>query len=179
MAAENANSGAANAAEKSVGMAQLDLSTWASQIFWLVITFGVLYFILARFILPKIDQGLTNRGDRIADDLNEAARMNRDAQQAEADYVQSVEDAKAKARNISETTRKSVEAELELEAAASEAEFDRKQEEADARIAKIKAEALSNVDDVAAETVQAIFEKFTSAKISKAAITSAVSGAKG
>lgn len=180
MAAETAYSDGTQTAEAaSSGLPQFAFETWASQIFWLAITFGVLYFILARFILPKIDQGLTNRGDRIADDLNEAARMNRDAQQAEADYIQSVSDAKAKAQNISETTRKSVEAELAVEAAETEADFERKQEEADARIAKIKASALSKVDEVAADTVQAILEKFTTAKITTPAIKSAVSNVKG
>ncbi len=178
MAAEKAHSDGTHAAETTGGMAQLDLSTWTSQIFWLVITFGALYFIVSRFILPKIDQGLTNRGDRIADDLNDAARMNSEAQQAELDYEQAVSDARAKGHNISETTRKSVEAELEAEAAESEAEFARKQAEADARIAAVKASALAKVDDVAAETVQAILEKFTTSKVTKAAIKSAVSSAK-
>ncbi len=165
-------------AETAGGMAQLDVSTWAGQIFWLVITFGLLYFVLSRFILPKIDQGLTNRGDRIADDLNDAARMNRDAEQAEADYIQSVNDAKAKAHNISETTRKSVEAELEAESAETEAQFERQQQEADARIAAIKTSALSNIDEIATETTQAILEKFTAGKISKPAIKAAILGSK-
>jgi len=180
MAAETAiNDGTYAAETASSGLPQFAFETWASQIFWLVITFGVLYFILSKFILPKIDQGLTNRGDRIADDLNEAARMNREAQQAELDYTQAVNDAKAKAHNISETTRRSVETELAAEAEESEAAFARKQAEADARIAAVKAQALSNVDDVASETVQAILDKFTTAKITKSSITSAVSSAKG
>jgi len=83
------------------------------------------------------------------------------------------------AHNISETTRRSVETELAAEAEESEAAFARKQAEADARIAAVKAQALSNVDDVASETVQAILDKFTTAKITKSSITSAVSSAKG
>lgn len=179
MAAENAHSDMAHAAEKSGGMAQLDVSTWASQIFWLVITFAVLYFVLAKFILPKIDEGLTNRGDRIADDLEEAARMNQEAQQAELDYQQAMADAKAKAHNISETTRKSVDAEIEADIAEAEAEFARKQSEADARIAKVKAAGLAKVDDVALETVAAILDKVAGVKVTSAAIKTAVSSAKG
>lgn len=179
MAAETAYDGAKTAAESSAGMAQLDYSTWASQIFWLVITFGILYVVLARFILPKIDQGLTNRGDRIADDLDEAARMNQQAQQAEADYTQAVADAKAKAHNISETTRKSVDAEIEAEVAEAEAEFTRKQADADARITKVKAAAMANVDAVATDTVSAILDKVAGIKVTDAAIKSAVTSVKG
>lgn len=179
MAAENANSGVANAAEKSVGMAQLDLSTWASQIFWLVITFAVLYFVLSKFILPKIEDGLTTRGDRIVDDIDEAARMNQEAKQAEMDYQQAVSDAKAKAHNISETTRKSVEADVEAETSEAEADFARMQDEADARIAKTKATAMANVDGVARDTVAAILDKVAGVKVTEAAVKNAVSAVKG
>jgi len=179
MAANPAHSDGTHSADAaSGGLPQFAFETWTSQIFWLVITFGLLYFVLSRFILPKIDQGLTNRGDRIADDLNDAARMNSEAQQAELDYEQAVSDAKAKGHNISETTRKSVEAEIEAEAAESELEFSRKQADADARIAAIKSQALSNIDDVAADSVQAIIEKFTTSKITPASIKSAVTKAK-
>ncbi|WP_371396185.1 F0F1 ATP synthase subunit B' [Fretibacter rubidus] len=179
MAAETAYSDASDAAGSSGGMAQLDLSTWASQIFWLVITFAVLYFVLSKFILPKIDEGLTNRGDRIADDLEEAARMTQEAQQAELDYEQSMADAKAKAHNISETTRKSVEAEIEADIAKAEEEFARKQSEADTRIAKVKAAGLAKVDEVALDTVSAILDKVAGLKVPASAVKSAVSNVKG
>lgn len=179
MAADTAyKDGTADAASGG-GLPQFAFETWASQIFWLVITFAVLYFILSRFILPKIDQGLTNRGDRIADDLDEAARMNQDAKQAEADFTQAVNDAKAKAHNISETTRKSVDAEIEAEVAEAEAEFARNQAEADARIAKVKASAMAKVDDVANDTVAAILDKVAGISVTPAAVKSAVTSVKG
>jgi len=59
-----------------------------------------------------------------------------------------------------------------------ELEFSRKQADADARIAAIKSQALSNIDDVAADSVQAIIEKFTTSKITPASIKSAVTKAK-
>lgn len=175
MAAENAYAVAAEAVEQSGGMAQLNLSTWTSQIFWLVISFAVLYFVLARFILPKIEDGLTTRGDRIADDIDEAHRMNQEAKQAELDYQQAVSDAKAKAHNISETTRKSVDSEIEAEMVEAEAEFARMQTEADARIAATKAAAMANVDSVAQETVAAVLDKVAGLKVTDAAVKSAVS----
>ena len=79
MAAETPHAEAA-----SGGMPQFAIETWVGQVFWLFLTFGVMYFILSKFILPKIGQGLTDRGDRIADDLDEASRMQQQAAQ-EAD----------------------------------------------------------------------------------------------
>ena len=179
MAAETAYSDGANASGSSGGMAQLDLSTWASQIFWLVISFAVLYFVLSKFVLPKIDEGLTNRGDRIADDLEEAARMTQEAQQAELDYEQAVSDAKAKAHNISETTRKSVDAEIEADILEAEEEFARKQSEAETRIAKVKAAGLAKVDEVARDTVSSILDKVAGLKVPATAVKSAVTKVKG
>lgn len=180
MAAETVHTDGTSAAEAaSSGLPQFAFDTWASQIFWLVITFGVLYFILSKFILPKIDEGLTNRGDRIADDLDEAARMNQEAAQADLDYQQSMSDAKAKAHNISETTRKSVDAEIDAEIEEAEAEFARKQSEADARIAAVKTAGMAKVDEVALDTVSSILDKVAGLKVTPAAVKSAVISTKG
>ena len=180
MAAEKSYDDATKAADAaSGGMPQFAIETWSGQIFWLFLSFGVMYFILSRFILPKIGQGLTDRGDRIADDLDEASRMQQQATQAEADYERALADAKAKAHNISETTRKSIDEELTAEAEASEELFARKQAEADARIRKIKTAALGKIDDVAADTVGEIISKIGGMKASAASVNSAISRVKG
>jgi len=177
MAAEKSYNDASDAA--SGGMPQFAIDTWVGQIFWLFLTFGIMYFILSKFILPKIGQGLTDRGDRIADDLDEASRMQQQATQAQADYEQALADAKAKAHNIAETTRRSVDEELTTEAEAAEEQFTRKQAEADQRIRSIKTAALSKIDDVAADTVGEIIAKLAGVKSSAARVKSAISSVKG
>ena len=174
MAAETPHAEAA-----SGGMPQFAIETWVGQVFWLFLTFGVMYFILSKFILPKIGQGLTDRGDRIADDLDEASRMQQQAAQAQADYEQALADAKAKAHNIAETTRKSVDEELAAEADATDEQFARKQAEADERIRTIKTAALSKIDDVAGDTVGEIIAKLTGVNATAARVKSAISSVKG
>ena len=174
MAAETPHAEAA-----SGGMPQFAIETWVGQVFWLFLTFGVMYFILSKFILPKIGQGLTDRGDRIADDLDEASRMQQQASQAQADYEQALADAKAKAHNIAETTRKSVDEEIAAEAEATDTQFARKQAEADERIRKIKTAALGKIDDVAGDTVSEIISKLTGVKTTPARVKSAISSVKG
>lgn len=180
MAAETKHAeDAAHAAEASGGLPQLDFSTWSSQIFWLVIAFGLLYLVLSLFILPRIREGLTERSDRIADDLDAASRMQKEAEQAIVDYERVVANAKAKAHNIAETTRKSVETDIEAEIADAEAEFASKQAVADERISKIRAEAMAQVDSVAQETAAAIVQKFGQIKPTAAKIKSAIANVKG
>ena len=163
----------------SGGLPQFDLSTWSSQIFWLVITFGLLYFVLAKFILPRIGEGIGERGDRIADDLDAASRMQRDAEQAEVEYGRVMAAAKAKAHNISETTRKAMDDEIAAEVEAAELEFDNKQAIADESIAKVRAGALANIDSVAIETANAVVEKIAKLKLSAVQVKAAISSAKG
>ena len=52
-----------------------DPTYFASQLFWLAISFAVLYFLLSRFVLPRIGGAIEERRDRIADDLDAAASM--------------------------------------------------------------------------------------------------------
>lgn len=179
MAETTHSSDAAYAAKEasSGGLPQFDFSTWGSQIFWLIITFGVLYFVLSKFILPALSTGITERSDRIADDLDAAARMQRDAEQAEADYNEQLSDARAKAHNIAATTRSSVDAEIAAEVEAADADMARQQASNEARIAQMRSEALGNVDTLAQTAVKDIVGKIAGLKPSAAAIKSAVSKA--
>ena len=70
-----------------------DASTFASQILWLVITFGLFYLFMSRVVLPRIASILETRRDRIAQDLNEANRLKDEADQAFATYEQELADA--------------------------------------------------------------------------------------
>ena len=92
-----------------------DPAYFATQIFWLFLTFGILYFLLSKIFLPRIGQTIEERSSRIADDLDAASRMQKEAEEAEKSYERALADAKAKAHNVAETTRQSVDAEIKLE----------------------------------------------------------------
>lgn len=166
MAAETVYDDTAQAA--SGGMPQLDLSTWTSQIFWLVLTFAVLYFALSRFILPGLRDTIGTRTDRIADDLDSATRMKQEAEEAEKAYETSLRDARAKAMNVAESTRQSLDAEIRTELDAADAEADRGAQLAETRIREIKTAALSNIDAVAAEVAGAVVSELTGKSVSDA-----------
>lgn len=172
MAAETAYDDTAQAA--SSGMPQLDLSTWTSQIFWLVLTFAILYFALSRFILPSLRDTISNRSDRIADDLDTAMRMKQDAEEAEKAYETSLRDARAKAMNVAESTRQSLDAEIRTELDAADAEAERESDVAEANIRDIKQAALSNIDAVAADVASAVVKELTGKSITDAKLRAAM-----
>jgi F-type H+-transporting ATPase subunit b len=174
MAAETTYTDAELVAETSAGLPQLDTSTWVGQIFWLIVTFLILYVALSRFILPRLRDTITNRSDRIADDLDSATRMTQDADEAEKAFEQSLRDARAKANNVAESTRQSLDAEITAELTAADAEAEREAEAAEARIRDIKQSALANIDSVAADVAGTLVERVTGKSVTPAAIKAAI-----
>jgi len=161
-----------DAAEKV--FAPFDPTYFPSQIFWLLLSFFTLYFLLSRIFLPRISETLEERSSRIADDLDAASRMQREAEEAEKAYAQALSDARAKAHNVAETTRQSVDAEIEAEREAADAEASRQTEAAEARIRQVRKAALANIESVAGEAAQATVEALTGKKVTLSTIKSAL-----
>lgn len=165
---------AAGGAEGAQTFAPLDTSTFPSQLFWLFLTFGVLLFLLAKVLLPRLGGILEERSNRIADDLDSASRMQREAELAGKAYEQSLGDARAKAHNVAETTRASVTAELEAEMQTADAETAKQMARAETKIQATRATALANVDEIASETAKAVVEHLYTKKINIATVRKTV-----
>jgi F-type H+-transporting ATPase subunit b len=155
-----------------------DHSTFASQLLWLVITFGVFYLLMQRVIVPRVGGILENRHDRIAQDIEEARRLKAEADAAVAGYEKELSAAKAKGTQIASEAREAAKAEAVAERTAVEAELAKKIAQAEANIADVKAKALAEVDTIATETVAAIVEQLTGKSVSAADASAAVSGEK-
>lgn len=154
-----------------------DTSTYASQLLWLVLTFGVFYMLMQKVIVPRVGGILENRHDRIAQDLDEASRLKAEADAAIETYERELSAAKAKAGQIASAARDDAKAKADAERAAIEAELNQKVAAAEARIADIKAKAFAEVDTIAVDTVGSIVEQLIGAKATAADIKAAVSGA--
>ena len=133
-----------------------DSSTFASQILWLAITFGLLYWVISRIAAPRIASILEVRRDRIAGDLAEAERMRGETDAAVAAYEQSLAEAKQKAGVIATETRERVNRDLEARRHGVEADLSTKLADAEAKIGAIKSAAMAEVDAIATETTEAI-----------------------
>jgi len=160
-------------------MPQLDFSTFAPQLAWLVITFVALYLFLGRVALPRIGGIIEQRRDRIADDLDEAARFKAQTDDAIAAYEASLATAKAKASGIAQETRDALGAETDKERIKVEEMLSEKARQAEERIAKTKKQAVANIKEVAAETAQAVVQKLIGAKVTKKSASASVTGVMG
>ena len=155
-------------------MPQLDPSSFASQIFWLIVTFVALYLIMWRVVVPRISDVLEARRERAEDNLAKAETYKKDAEAALAAYDKAIADARAEAHAaVAEATSRMAET-----AAKQEAELARKLGEriaaSEAEIAKAVAAAMGNVQAIATETAAAAAERLLGGKVDAAAVAKAV-----
>lgn len=155
-----------------------DASTYPSQLLWLAITFGLFYLFLKRAALPRIASILEVRRDRIAQDLDQAARMKEEADAAVAAYEQELAEARRKAAAIAQEARDAAKAEAEAERRKVEEALEAKLGEAESRIAGIKSAALADVGAIAEETTGAIVEQLVGGRVDRKALAEAVRAAR-
>ena len=150
-----------------------DSSTYASQVVWLAITFGLFYLFLKRVIVPRLGGILETREARIAGDIEQAAKMKTEADAAIAAYEQELAEARANANTIGQQARDEAKAEAEAKRKSVEEGLEQKLSEAEARVAKIKDAAMKDVGAIAEDTAAAIVSAL-GGKAAKADIASAV-----
>ncbi len=151
-----------------------DSSTFASQILWLAITFGLFYILMAKVVLPRIGGILETRHQKIAGDLEEANRLKADSEAAGAAYEKSLSEARQKAQAIASETRAALGASVEAKRHAAEAGLATKVAEAEVRIADIKAKALGQVDEIAVDTAEALVSSLIGENVGRDDIAAAV-----
>ena len=163
------------AAEPQGGLPQItQTDTYAGQIFWTIVTFGILYLVMSRVVIPRIGNAMEERQDKIDDDLTRAGKLKSEAEQV----IQEYEAALATARNAArETHREAIEA-WNDKAAQREQAFAEKlgsqTSEAEQRIAAAKAEALANLKEVATEISAAATVKLVGSAPGAAEVKKAV-----
>lgn len=147
---------AADEGEEAGGLPQLNTETYASQVFWLLVSFALLYFLCSRLFLPRLGGIIEERRNRIADDFDQAAEHKREAEEAEASYKQSLADAKASAAQIAADTRTQIDAEIREMQAETDAKLEADIAAAETRITEASVKAASTVREAARDTTKAI-----------------------
>lgn len=148
-------------------MPQLDFTSFASQIFWLAITFSILYLIMARTALPKVREVLLNRQTRIEDDLKKAEKLKEEAQLTEADFTSSIINAKDKAAKILGDMRQKVANESEKRHNKLNETFARQTKETEHRIEIIKKEAIQEMMAVSVDLSKEIVKVLIGVDVDK------------
>ncbi|WP_137109980.1 F0F1 ATP synthase subunit B' [Rhodobacter sp. SY28-1] len=166
-------------AGQAVGMPQLDFSTWPNQIFWLLVTLVVIYFVLSKIALPRIGAVLADRKSTITNDLAAAEELKQKAVAAEKAYNDALANARTEAAKIVAQAKAEIQKDLDAATAKADVEIAAKAAESEKSIAEIRdgaAAAVSEVaKDVAAELVAALGGA-ADAKTVTAAVTARLKG---
>jgi F-type H+-transporting ATPase subunit b len=145
-----------------------------SQLFWLALTFVLLYVLMARVALPRIGGILAARSKHIADDLSAAQRFKEQSEAANAAYLNSLADARARAQAMANDTREQQAAQAEAANKKLEAQLHDKLAAAEQSIAATRTAAMGNVAGIAADTAAAIVERLIGAAPAHGDVAAAV-----
>ena len=156
-------------------MPQLDPSTFATQLVWLIITFVILYLILWKSALPRIASILQDRQERIDDDLEKAEKLKKEAEIALEDYQRIVSDGRRKAQEIIREASQKMAIETTQRQNTLTEKLAKNANKAETRIQNAKNEALKNIESVVSDITQATAHRLTGLQISKTESDFAVS----
>lgn len=141
------------------GLPQLNTALYPEQLFWLAISFAVLYVLMSSVALPRVAKTQENRKNVIASEL-EAARLANDAANATVASVdKSLTEARAKAQAHVNEMMFEVANEAATRHAAQEKEISRRLHSAEAEIAVTRDAALASIRASAADLATAVVDK--------------------
>lgn len=155
-------------------MPQLDISTFSTQIVWLVISFSALFMIMWRVAVPRISDALEQRQTRLDDNLNKAAELKKEAEVAIEAYEKSLSEARESAHSAIAEANAMLAAETATKDAELSAQIKTMLSESEASITKATEEAMSNVKVVAEEVATAAAERLLGEKVDAKVVSSAV-----
>ena len=158
-------------------MPQFDPSTFASQIFWLVVTFAALYWVVAKLAVPRVGQVLEQRARVIQDDLDRAMQLKGETDAALAAYESAMSAARGQAGDHMRAMLADVKAVADKRTEEISASVAKQVAEAEARIGKAKQDALASMKTLAGESAAAIVAKLTGLDPDGGAVATAVAAA--
>jgi len=158
-------------------MPQFDPTTFASQIFWLVVTFLALYWVVARIAVPRIGEVINQRTRLVQDDIERAASLKAETDAAIAAYEQSMADARSQAQDHVRAITTEMKAAAEKKTAEVTAAVSAQIAEAEARIGKAKTDALNGLRSIAADTARDVVGKLAALTPDAGTVDAAVASA--
>ena len=161
-------------AAESSGMPQLNPEFWISQIFWLTITFGILYVILSKFILPKISANLEIRKSQILENIEAADKQREDSEIKLKEYEEIISKSKLEARNIYNQTREKALKDINSKKEVIDKQIDDEIIKAEKEINTLRDNAPEKINKIAIEISSEMIQKFIGAEVNNSSISAIV-----
>ena len=161
-------------AAESGGMPQLNPEFWISQIFWLTLTFGILYIVLSKLILPKISANLELRKSQIQDNIEAAEKQRKDSESKLKEYDDIILKSKLEAKNIFKDSREKVIKDINNKKETLENQINEEIKKAEKEIEVVKKSAPEKINKIAIEASSELVKKLIGAEINNSSISAIV-----
>jgi F-type H+-transporting ATPase subunit b len=156
------------------GMPQLDPTYWASQGFWLILIFTLLYLALSKLFIPKIKNSIDDRENRIKDDLDEAQKLKEVAEAKLKEYEISIENAKKDVQKILFESKNKLNSEIQNKKKTFEKEIETEIENAEKEIESFKKESLESISKISEEITSKIIENISGEPMNQSSVKATV-----
>ena len=161
-------------AAESGGMPQLNPEFWISQIFWLTLTFGILYVVLSKLILPKISANLELRKSQIQENIEAAEKQRKSSESKLKEYDDIILKSKLEAKNIFKDAREKVLKNINSKRETLEKQIDEEIKKAEHEINVLKKSAPEKINKIAIETSSELVKKLIGAEVNNSSISAIV-----
>jgi len=162
-------------AAESGGMPQLDPEFWFSQIFWLVITFGILYLVLSKIILPKISDNLETRKSQILENLEFSEKQRNESEAKLKEFDNIILKSKIEAKNLFNESRKKLLDDINSKRQKLEKEIDKEVKIVEVEIDELKKKSPEKINKIAIETSADLINQLIGVNVNNSSITAIVS----
>ena len=160
-------------AEKG-GMPQLDPEFWVSQIFWLIITFGTLFLVLSKFILPKISKNLEQRRLQILENIETAENQREQSEKNIKEFDEIILKSKNKAKEVMLAAREKVVSELTKKKTKLDENLSLEIQNVEKEIIELKLSAPSKINSIASNITNEVVKKLIGTDVNESSISALV-----
>ena len=159
---------------ESGGMPQLNPEFWISQIFWLTLTFGILYIVLSKLILPKISANLELRKSQIQENVEAADKQRESSETKLKEYDNIILKSKLEAKNIFNDAREKVIKDINSKKETLDKQIDVEIQKAEKEIDLLRKSAPEKINKIAIETSSELVKKLIGADVNNSSISAIV-----
>ena len=156
------------------GMPQLDPKYWASQAFWLILIFTILYISIAKFYLPKIKNNLDDREKKIKDGVDDANKFKELSEAKLSEYEKMLADAKKEVIKIQIDSKNILDKDIRSKKEAMEKEIENEISKAQKEINELKRTSLNDIQNISENITSSIIENISGDKLNERSVKAAV-----
>ena len=161
-------------AAESGGMPQLNPEFWISQIFWLTLSFGILYAVLSKLILPKISANLELRKSQIQENIEAAEKQRESSESKLKEYEEIILKSKLEAKNIFKDARDKIIKDIDTKKEILNKQIDDEIKKVEEEISILKKAAPEKINKIAIEMSSELLKKLIGAEVNNSSISAIV-----